>query len=160
MYRLWTSPRERVRRERRSTCRDIRVFCDRFLVRTNPFRFCRWAEQLPVGLAAHIQSVVDHPCEAVAINRGALSRDPVIHAIIAEERPTPDRLTARGREPAGHHRDRGSGAVSVRSRSLREMNSVADYLTGTPHRNFSRVGLCSQSANPEPADSVRESTAS
>ena len=43
------------------------------------------AEQLAAGLKAHIQSVVDHPFEAIAINRGALSYDPAIQAIIAEE---------------------------------------------------------------------------
>jgi AcrR family transcriptional regulator len=43
------------------------------------------AEQLAIALEAHIQSFVDHPFEAVAINRGALSDDPAIQAIIAEE---------------------------------------------------------------------------
>ena len=42
-------------------------------------------EQLVTALEAHIQSFVDHPFEAVTINRGALSDDPAIQAIIAEE---------------------------------------------------------------------------
>ncbi|WP_225731346.1 MULTISPECIES: TetR/AcrR family transcriptional regulator [unclassified Nocardia] len=37
------------------------------------------------GLDAHIQYFVDHPREALSVNRGALSGDPVIQAIIAEE---------------------------------------------------------------------------
>ena len=36
------------------------------------------AEQLATGLEAHIQYFADHPFEAVAINRGALSDDPAI----------------------------------------------------------------------------------
>ena len=43
------------------------------------------AQQLAIGLQAHIQSFVDHPFEAVTINRGALSDDPAVQAIIAEE---------------------------------------------------------------------------
>src|SRR6201993_2350199 len=43
------------------------------------------AQHLAAGLEAYIQSLVDHPFEAVAINRGALSGDPEIQAIIAEE---------------------------------------------------------------------------
>lgn len=53
----------------------------RFLARLCP------APQRPLanGLEVHIQSLVDHPFEAIAINRGALSNDPAIQAIIAEE---------------------------------------------------------------------------
>ncbi|BBZ70306.1 hypothetical protein [Mycobacterium paraseoulense] len=43
------------------------------------------AQQLATGLEAHIQSFVDHPFEAVAINRGALSYDAAIQPIISEE---------------------------------------------------------------------------
>jgi AcrR family transcriptional regulator len=43
------------------------------------------AEQLVAGLQAYIQSLVDRPFEAVAIDRGALSDDPEIQAIIAGE---------------------------------------------------------------------------
>lgn len=42
-------------------------------------------EQLAVRLNALIQSVVDHPFEAVEINHGALSGDPTIQAILVEE---------------------------------------------------------------------------
>ena len=42
------------------------------------------AERIATGLEAHIQSFVDHPFEVVAINRGALSDDPAIQAIIAK----------------------------------------------------------------------------
>jgi AcrR family transcriptional regulator len=59
------------------------------------------AQHLAAGLQAHIQSLVDHPFEAVAINRGALSDDPEIQAIIADElslagRLLTDRLVAQG----------------------------------------------------------------
>lgn len=57
----------------------------RFLARADPDPQLPLAEQLAAGLQAHIQSLVDHPFEAVAINRGALSDDPAIQAIIAEE---------------------------------------------------------------------------
>jgi AcrR family transcriptional regulator len=43
------------------------------------------AEQLAAGLEAHIQYFAAHPFEAIAINRGALSDDPSVQAIINEE---------------------------------------------------------------------------
>ena len=58
---------------------------NRFLARVSPDPQLPLAEQLAIGLEAHIQSFVDHPFEAVALNRGALSDDPAIQAIIAEE---------------------------------------------------------------------------
>jgi AcrR family transcriptional regulator len=63
----------------------LRRASDRFLARVTPDPQLPQAQQLAVGLEAHIQSFVDHPFEAVAINRGALSDDPAIKAIIAEE---------------------------------------------------------------------------
>jgi AcrR family transcriptional regulator len=57
----------------------------RFLARVSPDPQLPLAEQLAAGLEAHIQSFVDHPFEAVTINRGALSDDPAVQAIIAEE---------------------------------------------------------------------------
>jgi AcrR family transcriptional regulator len=57
----------------------------RFLTRVSPDPKLSLAQQLAAGLEAHIQSFVDHPFEAVAINRGALSDDPAIQAIISEE---------------------------------------------------------------------------
>lgn len=58
---------------------------NRFLARVNPNPHMPLAEQLASGLDAHIQSFVDHPFEAVTLNRGALSDDPVIQAIMSEE---------------------------------------------------------------------------
>jgi AcrR family transcriptional regulator len=58
---------------------------NRFLARVSSDAQLPLAEQLATGLKAHIQSVVDHPFEAVAINRGALSHDPAIQAIVAQE---------------------------------------------------------------------------
>jgi AcrR family transcriptional regulator len=58
---------------------------NRFLARVSPDPQLPLAEQLAAGLEAHIQSFVDHPFEAVTINRGALSDDPAVQAIIAEE---------------------------------------------------------------------------
>jgi AcrR family transcriptional regulator len=58
---------------------------NRFLARVSPDPQLPLAEQLAIGLDAHIQSFVDHPYEAVTVNRGALSDDPAIQAIIAEE---------------------------------------------------------------------------
>jgi AcrR family transcriptional regulator len=54
---------------------------DRFLARVSPDP----QRPLASALEAHIQSFVDHPFEAVTINRGALSDDPAIQAIVAEE---------------------------------------------------------------------------
>jgi AcrR family transcriptional regulator len=57
----------------------------RFLARVGPDGQLPLAEQLASGLESHIQSFVDHPFEAIAINRGALSDDPAVQAIIAED---------------------------------------------------------------------------
>ena len=75
---------------------------NRFLARVGPDPQLPLAEQLAAGLEAHIQSFVDHPYEAVTINRGALSDDPAIQAIIAEElnvvgQRLIDKLVAEGR---------------------------------------------------------------
>jgi AcrR family transcriptional regulator len=58
---------------------------NRFLARVSSDPQLPLAEQLAIALEAHIQSFVDHPFEAVTINRGALSDDPAIQAIVAEE---------------------------------------------------------------------------
>jgi AcrR family transcriptional regulator len=63
----------------------LRRGSDRFLARVSPDPQLPLADLLATGLKSHIQSVVDHPFEAIAINRGALSYDPAIQAIIAEE---------------------------------------------------------------------------
>jgi AcrR family transcriptional regulator len=73
-----------------STKRDLYVALfkrasDRFLARVSPDPQLPLAQQLAAALQAHIQSFVDHPFEAVTINRGALSDDPAIQAIVAEQ---------------------------------------------------------------------------
>lgn len=60
------------------------------------------AEQLANGLEAHIRYFADHPFEATAVNRGALSDDPAIQAIITDElnsisRRLVDKLVTEGR---------------------------------------------------------------
>ena len=77
----------------------------RFLARVSPDPQLALAEQLASALEAHIQSFVDHPFEAVTINRGALSDDPAIQAIVAEElnvvgQRLVDQLIAQGRPRA------------------------------------------------------------
>lgn len=57
----------------------------RLLARANPDPGLPLAEQLAAGIEAHIQYFADHPFEAIAINRGALSDDPAIQAIINNE---------------------------------------------------------------------------
>jgi AcrR family transcriptional regulator len=85
---------------------------DRFLARISPDPQQLLAEQLATALEAHIQSFVDHPVEAVTINRGASSDDPAIQAIVAEElnvvgQRLVDRLVAQG-----HPRDATEIAVA------------------------------------------------
>jgi AcrR family transcriptional regulator len=58
---------------------------DRFLARVKPDQQLPLPEQLAAALEAHIQSVVEHPFEAVTINRSTSSDDPAIQAIVAEE---------------------------------------------------------------------------
>jgi AcrR family transcriptional regulator len=58
---------------------------DRLLASTEPHETRSLSDQLRAGLNAHIQYFVDHPREAVTVNRGALSDDPAIQAIITEE---------------------------------------------------------------------------
>ena len=66
----------------------------RFVARADPDPQLPLTEQLAAGLQAHIQSLIEHPFEAVAINRGALSDDPEIQAIIADELSVAGRLLA------------------------------------------------------------------
>jgi AcrR family transcriptional regulator len=75
---------------------------NRLLAHANPDPQLPLAEQLATGLEAHIQYFVDHPCDAITINRGALSDDPAIQAIITEElnvigQRLIDKLVAEGR---------------------------------------------------------------
>ncbi|WP_077101341.1 TetR/AcrR family transcriptional regulator [Mycobacterium terramassiliense] len=58
---------------------------NRLLTRASPDPRLPLAEQLANGLEAYIQYFVDHPFEAIAINRGALSDDPSIQPIVTEE---------------------------------------------------------------------------
>jgi AcrR family transcriptional regulator len=58
---------------------------NRLLARTHPDPQLPLAEQLANGLEAHIQYFADHPFEAITLNRGALSDDPTIQAIVTEE---------------------------------------------------------------------------
>jgi AcrR family transcriptional regulator len=83
----------------------------RFLARADRDPQLPLAEQLAAGLQAHIQSLVDHPFEAVAINRGALSEDPEIQAIIAEELSVAGRLLTDQLVAEGHRRDATEIAV-------------------------------------------------
>jgi AcrR family transcriptional regulator len=74
----------------------------RTLARANPDPQQPLAEQLATGLEAHIQYFADHPFEAIAINRGALSDDPAIQAIVTEKlnvvgQRLVDKLVAEGR---------------------------------------------------------------
>ncbi|MCV7311320.1 TetR/AcrR family transcriptional regulator [Mycobacterium paraffinicum] len=80
---------------------------------TNPDPEMPLAEQLASGLEAHIRYFADHPFEAIAVNRGALSDDPAIQTIIAEElnvigQRLTDKLVAEG-----HPRD--STEIAVRA---------------------------------------------
>lgn len=77
---------------------------DRLLASASPDPQLPLAEQLVAGLQAHIQYFVEHPLEAVTVNRGALSDDPEIQAIMAAEldvvgRRLVDGLTAAGQAP-------------------------------------------------------------
>lgn len=58
---------------------------DRFRARVSTDPQLPLAEQLAIALQAHIQSFVEYPFEAVTIHRAALSDDPAIQAIVAEE---------------------------------------------------------------------------
>lgn len=74
----------------------------RTLARAHPDPQLPLAAQLDSGLKAYIQYFADHPFEAIAINRGALSDDPAIQAIITEElnvvgQRLIDKLVAEGR---------------------------------------------------------------
>lgn len=58
---------------------------NRLLTRASPDPRLPLAEQLASAVEAYIQYFVDHPCEAIAINRGALSDDPSVQAIVTKE---------------------------------------------------------------------------
>lgn len=58
---------------------------NRLLACGNPDPQLPLADQLASGLEAHIRYFADHPFEGIAINRGALSDDPAIQAIVTVE---------------------------------------------------------------------------
>lgn len=73
-----------------SNKRDLYIAIFKRAVNRCPARLSRdprssLADQVATALEAHIQSFIDHPCEAVTINRGVLSDDPAIQAIVAKE---------------------------------------------------------------------------
>jgi len=68
-------------------------------------------ELVVAGLDAHIQYFVDHPREAVMVNRGALSDDPAIQAIITEELGIVGRRLVDELGVDGHARDIAALAV-------------------------------------------------
>lgn len=84
---------------------------DRFLARVSLDPQLPLAEQLATALEAHIQSFVDHPFEAVTINRGALSDDPAIQAIVAEELNVVGQCLVDQLVAAGRRRDASEIAV-------------------------------------------------
>jgi AcrR family transcriptional regulator len=84
---------------------------DRFLATVSPDPRLPLAEQLATALDAHIQSFVDHPFEAITINRGALSDDPAIQAIVAEELNVLGQLLVDQLVAEGHPRDATEIAV-------------------------------------------------
>ncbi|WP_231110507.1 TetR/AcrR family transcriptional regulator [Mycobacterium avium] len=83
----------------------------RFLARVGLDRQLPLTEQLAAGLEAHIQHLIDHRFEAIAINRGALSDDPAIQAIIAEELSVVGELLVDGLVAEGCLRDATEIAV-------------------------------------------------
>lgn len=84
---------------------------DRFLARLSPDPQLPLAEQLATALEGHIQSFVDHPFEAVTINRGALSDHPAIQAIVAEELNVVGQRLVNQLVAEGHPRDATEIAV-------------------------------------------------
>ena len=78
---------------------------DRLLARTNPDPLLPLAEQVASGLETHIQYFADHPFEAIAISRGALSDDPTIQTIITAELNVIGRCLTDKLVTEGHSRD-------------------------------------------------------
>jgi AcrR family transcriptional regulator len=94
---------------------------DRLLSSTQVGHSQSMAEQLAAGLDAHIQYFVDHPHEALAVNRGALSGDQVIQGIIAEELLVVGRRILDSTGAQGHARDIAALAVHGWLVSVRAM---------------------------------------
>jgi AcrR family transcriptional regulator len=84
---------------------------DRLLASTGPDPDRSLADQLIAGLDAHIQYFVDHPHEALTVNRGALSDDPMIQAIITEELNAVGQRLIDGLGVDGHTRDVATVAI-------------------------------------------------
>lgn len=117
---------------------------NRFLARVTPDPQLPLAEQLVAGLEAHIQTFVDHPFEAITINRGALSDDPAIQAIISEELNVVGQRLVNELVAEGHLRDATEIAVAgwlafVRAACVKWTQSQTisrDYLTEMCLRAF------------------------
>ena len=140
----------------------------RFLAGVSLDPHLQLTEQILAGLEAHIQSFVDHPFEAVTINRGALSDDPAIQAIVAEELNVVGQRLINQLVAEGCHRDASEIAVEgwlafvraacvkwIQSENisradltemcLRALDCVLDISTPT-----SRLGAICESANRSP----------
>ncbi len=86
---------------------DVALFkhaSGRLLARASPNPELPLAEQVTTALEAHIKSSVDNPFDAATINRSALSDDPAIQAIVAEQldvvgQQLVEKLAAEGRPP-------------------------------------------------------------
>ena len=101
-----------------STKRDVyaalfKRASDRVLARVSPDPRLPLAQQLATALEGHIQSFVDHPFEAITINRGALSDDPAIRAIVAEQLNVVGQRLVDQPVAEGHTRDATEIAVEA-----------------------------------------------
>lgn len=101
---------------------------NRFVARVSSDPQQPLADLLARGLEAHIQSFIDHPFEALAINRGALSYDPAIQALIFEELDVERQRLIEQLVAEGHVRDAAEIAVEgwlafVRAASVKWVRS-------------------------------------
>ncbi|WP_428339048.1 TetR/AcrR family transcriptional regulator [Mycobacterium sp.] len=86
---------------------DVALFkraSGRFFARVTPNPELPLAEQLATALEAHIESSVNNPIDAGTITRSALSDDPAIQAVVAEQldvvgQRLVEKLVAEGRPP-------------------------------------------------------------
>lgn len=84
---------------------------DRLLATATPAGTRSWVDRLHIALDAHIQYFVDHPGEAITVNRGAMAGDPEIQSIIGAELAVVGQQIVDSLEPS--HHDRATTVLAV-----------------------------------------------
>ncbi|MGW4352217.1 TetR/AcrR family transcriptional regulator [Nocardia sp. NPDC004582] len=118
-----------------------------------------FAELLEAAVDTHIQYFLDHPRAASTVNRGVLSGDPAIQAIIAQELDTVGRRLLDKLELTGHARQ--LGALAVQGWLVFGRTVCVEWIQSqsVSRSELAQICLAAFSGAMEPALALRDKTA-